>query len=173
MSDEDIVFEDTPALAPEAKAIVEHFEKPIAEAVKPQEDMPTFGPADVDALEETPLAYKEVCEPLMREMYTVVEKRKRLEKYEGELKSEFERLVGKDRGMIQRGEYGAKVLDRKGADKTDWERFVACVKEWAHHHMGDAGKADIEKMLKDNRWPGTPSIAITPYKVGKDDPPSD
>jgi len=161
--EEDVTFEEPAPLAPEAKAIVDHFKG----------EMPKFGPEDVEALAETPLAYKEVCEALLKELFTVTETRKKAEKYEKELKEEFKRLVGKDRGMIQRGAFGAKVLDTKGRETTDWERFVACVKEWAHHHQGDAGKKDVEKMLMDNKWPAVPGIAVTPYRVGAGDPEVD
>jgi hypothetical protein len=154
---DDLSLDDAPKT--DAQQVIEHFSK----------DLP--GPESAEALAETPLAYSELCEPLLKELYVVVKKRKLFEKYEKELKVEVKTLSGKDRGMLQRGAFGVKLADTKGRETTDWKRFLAMVKEWAHHEMSDEGKKDVERMLANCTTTGEPGLTITPYAVGQ--PPED
>jgi hypothetical protein len=166
MSDDEIDFSQA-APATDAQRVVEFFKS---------EEMPTFGPEDVDALAETPLAYKEICEPLLKELHTVTERRKRIIDYEKELKEEFTRLVGAERGMVQRGAYGAKVLDTKGRKSTNWARVIISIKLWVCEQIAkdpkeaEAVKAEIDRIVMANEDPTSgPGIAITPYRVGSGD----
>ena len=129
------------------------------------------GPESVDALAETPLAYTEICEPLLKELYVHTEARKEAEKNEKETKSEVRALLKLDRGMIQHGSYGVKVTDTKGRETVDWKRFVTMVKEWAHNEMGNEGKKEIDRILAQNTTTGAAGLTLTPYVVGK--PPKD
>src|SRR5690349_20391883 len=100
--EEEISFDEEPA-----KQVVTFFETPIKEAVK--EPAPLPGPETVDDLAETPLAYSEICEPLLKELHGCVQKRKHFAEYETQLKDEIRKLLGKELGMIQRGAYGVEA----------------------------------------------------------------
>jgi len=158
MAEEDIVFEDpTPA-----QKVVDFFEKPIAEAVK------AHGPEDVDNLAESPLAYTEVCEAMLKELYTVTQKRKACEEAEKGLKAELKKLLGLERGMIQRGQFGVKVADKKGRETTNWAGALTMIKCWAEEQLGKEGKAEVQKFVKQNTHEGSPTVSVTPYMVGSE-----
>jgi hypothetical protein len=159
MVDEDFTFEQAPA-----EKVVTFFEKPIAEAVQ----APLPGPESVDDLAETPLAYKELCEAVLKELHGVTEKRKHFEKYEKELKEEVRRLIGKETGMIQRGAYGVQATEVNAPAKTDYVGALVMIKAWATNLIGDSAKAEIEKMVANNKTPGAKVIKITPYRVGSE-----
>jgi hypothetical protein len=163
MSSEDIVFEDEkPALAPEAKKITQFFETPIAEAVK------AHGPEDVDDLAETPLAYTAICEPMLKELYMISRKMKELAKADKRLKAELKKLLGLERGMIQRGQFGVKVTEKKGSTKTDYVGALVMIKAYVDAQIGAVGKAEVSKLVQQNTSTGDPTTSIQAYVVGQE-----
>lgn len=154
--EEEISF-DEPALQAEAKAIVDHFKKEIE---------PTYGPEDVDNLAETPLAHKELNEQVLEELYRATERRKANEKSEKFLKDEVKKLCGLERGMIQRGQYGVKLVDRKDRETVEWPRFLAMVRLWAKDQLKEEGVKEINRILGACTMTLPQAPAITPYVVG-------
>ena len=161
MVDEDFSFEQSPA-----EKVTTFFGTPIKDAVVEQPALP--GPEAVDELAETPMAWKELCEGMLRELHTCVEKRKFFQDREAELKAELKKFVGLDRGMIQRGEFGVEVKEVNAAKKTDYTGFLVMLKAWAEEHMGKEGRADVEKMLANNTTEGGKTLKVTPYRVGSE-----
>jgi hypothetical protein len=162
MSDDEIDF--TEAKPTTAQKTVEFFEKPIKEAVK--EPLP--GPESVDELAETPMAWNELCEGMLRELHICVEKRKFYKDREDELRADTKKFVGLDRGMIQRGAYGVEVKETSTPDRTDWVGFTVVLKAWAEEHMGKEGRAEVEKMLANNTTKGGKTLKLSPYKIGSE-----
>lgn len=173
--DEEEISLDPPTPTQELQ---QFFQKPIAEAVdlnkttmfKPGE-FP--GPESIEALSETPLAYKEICEPMLRELYLTVEKRKAIDTSEAQLKTEFRNLLGLDRGMIQRGAFGAKATDTKGKTTTDWKKAISDIKEYVKEQIGKESVKEITAIVAKHTKTGEPGMTITPYMVGTGLPPDD
>jgi hypothetical protein len=153
----EISFDETPA-----EKVTAFFEKPIAEAVAPA--LP--GPESVDDLAETPMAWKELCEPMLKELHGVVEKRKHFTDYEKELKEEVRKFVGKDRGMVQRGAYGVKVDEVAGRTVTEWERAIIMIRYYVRDQIGEAAMKEVEKIVASCRTQGAPTVKLSPYRVG-------
>jgi hypothetical protein len=158
VSEQEFSFEPS-----DAEKVVTFFK----DSVKP-EPAPTFGPQDVDNLAESPLAYTEVCEAMLKELYTVTQKRKACEEAEKGLKAELKKLLGLERGMIQRGQFGVKVADKKGRETTNWAGALTMIKCWAEEQLGKEGKAEVQKFVKQNTHEGSPTVAIQPYMVGSE-----
>lgn len=158
MSQEDISFDETPA-----EKAVTFFGMPIKDAVK--EPAPLPGPEQVDELAETPMAWDSLCEGMLRELHICAQKRKFYAKREKELKATAKKFIGKERGMIQRGEFGLKAEEVNKADKTDWTGFLVMLKNWAEEEMGKEGRAEVEKMLANNTTTGGKTMKMTPYSV--------
>jgi hypothetical protein len=158
MAEEEISFDETPA-----EKVTTFFGTPIKDAVK-ETALP--GPETVDDLAETPLAYKELCEPLLRELHGCTEKRKHFEKYEKELKAETRKLLGKDLGMIQRGEYGVNAAEVAGKTVTEWERAIIMIRFYVKDQIGDAAVKEIDRIVASCRTQGSPTVKLTPYRVG-------
>jgi hypothetical protein len=162
MVDENFTFEQAPA-----EKVTAFFGTPIKEAL----EAPLPGPEDIDDLAETPLAYEQICEPLLKELYGVVQKRAHFEKYEKQLKEETRKLLGKDLGMIQRGAYGVDAKEVAGRTVTEWERAIIMIKFWAKDQFGDpkAGESaakEIDRIVASCKTPGSPTVKLTPYRVG-------
>lgn len=168
MGDEEIEFDDDApqkvaepkpaAVTPGAKAVLEYFGNGV--------EGPFPGPEDVEKLSESPLAYTSICEPMLKELFLLTSKRKEIIKGEKDLKEELEGFLGLERGMIQRGAFGAKVSDVKGKSKTNWKDAVAAIKAWAKEQIGKEAPGEIQRIIKEHTLTGEDGISITPYMVG-------
>jgi hypothetical protein len=158
MSDDEIDFSE--AKPTTAQKTVEFFKEPI----KP----PLPGPESVDDLAETPLAYTEICEPLLKELHGCVEKRKHFAEYETQLKDEVRKLLGKDLGMIQRGAYGVDAKETSTPSRTDWVGALVMIKAFVEDQIGKEGRAQIEKIIAQNTTPGGKTVKLVPYRVGSE-----
>lgn len=161
--DDDITFEEPKAAAPlnqGAREVVGYFSKELPK------EFP--GPEDVEKLSETPLAWTEICEPMLKELFLITSKRKEIIKDEKNLKDELKGFLKEERGMIQRGAFGAKVSAVNGKKKTNWKDAVAAIKAWAKEQIGKDAPKEIEALVKSHTTEGEEGLTITPYMVGSE-----
>lgn len=162
MVDEDFTFEKSPA-----DKVTGFFGTPIKEAL----EAPLLGPEAVDELAETPLAWDSLCEGMLRELHKCVEKRKFFKDREDELKAEAKKFLGKDRGMVQRGEYGVSVSDVQNKGAINYAAVLTAIKFYIQDQIGEEAAKEIDAIVERNRAPSFTSVKLVPYRVGSE--PSD
>ncbi len=159
MVDEDFTFEQAPA-----EKVVTFFGVPIKDAVK--ETLP--GPEAVDALAESPMAWAELCEGMLRELHKCTEKRKFFKDREDELKAEAKKFLGKERGMVQRGQYGVSVSDVQNKGAINYAAVLTAIKFYVQDAIGDEAAKEIDEIVERNRAPSFTTVKLVPYRVGSE-----
>jgi len=114
---------------------------------------------ELKADQPNPLDFKELCPELASELEEAQNMAKFWEERERALKDQVKRLAGKDRGLIQRGNYAFDITETKGrtsVGSADYERYI-------RDTMTEAGVKECrEKYAKT----GDPIIRVSVKKLG-------
>lgn len=104
---------------------------------------------EVDALREPHEKHESLTEDMLREYLDIKRKADEFAKLAEAMKDKLKALVGKERGLIQRGRFAMEVKSRKGRVTTDWEQYV-------FDTVGEIPAGELSKYQKE----GKPSMSI-------------
>lgn len=139
------------------KEIVEQF------ALVPPPEPEVKGPP----VEETPLAFAQLCEEQVGEYYGVVEKVRLLEDLKDDLRTGILHNLKKERGDIPFGKYVLSAKDTEGRTLFQKDSFLSELRKWVHEQQGDEGLLVINEMIDKHTHKGEPSVTISVKKLTK------
>lgn len=146
-----------PGHAERVKEIVEQF------ALVPPPEPEVKGPP----VEETPLAFVELCEEQVGEYYGVAEKLRLLEDLKDDLRTGILHNLKKERGDLQYGQYVLSASDVEGRTIFQREAFLTELKKWIHDEQGDEGLTILNELIDKHTNKGEPSVKIGVKKLTK------